>query len=126
MSKSLDSTAIQIILILAVAILIFVIYPQLNGEKEKPSETNYLYDTDPSCNDYIKGRLEPAKLDKLDKILLAEKKNSGLRLSLKELAAMAANDAIVMDAYARWRKCKDMMRSYHRVVYPDERSMVQQ
>jgi hypothetical protein len=125
MGKSLDTVIIQILLILAVAILIVVVYPRLKGRPHKPPDeittAYFVYDTDPQNNDFIRARLEVEQLKQLDRLLMVEKENSGLRLSNVELEKLTGNDQIIIDAYSRWRKCKDMMRSYHHSIYPDER-----
>ncbi len=84
-------------------------------------EIHYYYDTDPKNDKFIKGDLSKNKLKKFDKILMAEKENSGLRFSTAKVNQLTGNDNDLIDAYDRWRKCKEMRRSYHRTIYPDER-----
>ncbi len=87
------------------------------------SSRAYFYDTDPRNDEYIKGDLSQYQLRRLDRILMDEKRNGGLRLSNVRLQQLARNRPELIDAYERWRKCKDMYRSYHHCVYPDERSL---
>jgi len=87
----------------------------------EPDKIHYYYDSDPKCDKFIKGDLNHYKLKRFDKVLLAEKKNDGLRLSVPRLHQLTNNDNDLIDAYERWRKCKEMRRSYHRTIYPDER-----
>lgn len=82
-----------------------------------------IYDTDPRNDEYIKGGLPNAKLRRLDRILLKEKDLCGERLSSNELNEVARYDNELIEAYDRWRKVKDMRRSHHRVIYPDERNL---
>jgi hypothetical protein len=86
----------------------------------------FFYDTDATNNEYIKGDLNEWQLRKLDRILSEEKRLCGLRLSDLRLNELSSNNNQVTDAYDRWRKCKDMYRSYHKIVYPDERERVLQ
>lgn len=86
----------------------------------------FLYDTDPRNNEFIKADLDEKQLHQLDRILTEEKKMCGLRLSDLRLNELAANNNEIIYAYDRWRKCKDMYRSYHKIVYPDERQRVLQ
>jgi len=81
----------------------------------------FLYDTDPRNNDFIKANLQPKQLKILDQLLELEKKQSGLRLTPQDINKITRYNSEVKEAYDRWRKCKDMMRSSYRVVYPDER-----
>ncbi|MDZ7345245.1 MAG: hypothetical protein ONA69_00465, partial [candidate division KSB1 bacterium] len=73
-------------------------------------------------NEYIKGDLSTYELRRLDKILMEEKRNGGLRLSSQRLHQLARNNNDIIEAYDRWRKCKDMYRTFYHSVYPDERS----
>lgn len=87
------------------------------------SEKWIIYDTDPRNDTFIKGRLRYDEMLKLDRILLKEKNNNGMRLDISTLNEAAKYDQKLIDAYDRWRKCKDMRRSYHRSIYPDEREL---
>lgn len=82
-----------------------------------------IYDTDPRCDSFIKGRLAYRELLRLDGVLRAEKRNDGMRLDSATLNEIARYEPKIIDAYDRWRKCKDMRRSHHRSIYPDERRL---
>jgi len=82
-----------------------------------------IYDTDPRNDEFIKGSLSPGKMRRLDHVLLKEKNNDGLRLSTDRLNELTQYDNEIIEAYNRWRKCKDMRRSHHHVIYPDERHL---
>jgi len=86
--------------------------------------SGYIYDTDPQNNAYIIGSLSAQQLEMLDKILEHERYNNGLRLVKYELEIIADNNAELITAYLRWRKCKDLMRSYGKAVYPSERKFL--
>ncbi|MBN1479857.1 hypothetical protein EH223_18280 [candidate division KSB1 bacterium] len=90
---------------------------------QEVSERWIIYDTDPRNDTFIKGRLRYGELLILDRILMKEKSNNGLRLDSTTLNEAAKYDPKIIDAYDRWRKCKDMRRSYHRSIYPDEREL---
>lgn len=80
-----------------------------------------LYDTDYQNNEYIVGELKGRKLYVFDKLLMVEKKACGIRLPYERVEMVVDGDQDIIDAYKRWRICKDMRRSFHRIVYPDER-----
>jgi hypothetical protein len=88
-----------------------------------PSPSHFIYDTDSKNNVYIKTNLHPQLLRTLDKVLEKEKENSGLRLTDVDLNKISQYNNEVNEAYNRWRKCKDMMRSNHHVIYPSERRL---
>ena len=90
---------------------------------QETPQTKYLYDSDYSNDNFIKGSLKDQQLKILDQILMKEKKESGLRLSEPELNKISENNNEINGAYSRWRKCKDMMRSSHHIIYPDERDL---
>ncbi len=115
--------AVRIALIFATLLLLVVVYIKFIQEGKQPPDPTmaYVYDTDPQNNEFIKGRLTRYQLKQLDTILMVEKKQCGLRLSNIDLNALTNRDQALIEAYNRWRKCKDMMRSHHRVIYPDER-----
>lgn len=92
---------------------------------ENAPKTNYLYDTDFKNDNFIKGPLTDQQLRILDQLLTKEKNDCGLRLSEADLNRISKNNNEINDAYTRWRKCKDMMRSSHHVIYPDERNLYQ-
>ncbi|MBN1465549.1 hypothetical protein JXA02_07300 [candidate division KSB1 bacterium] len=91
------------------------------------SQTNvewFVYDTDPRNDDFIKGNLNQRDMRILDRVLMQEKNlNNGMRLDSTTLNEHANYDPQIIDAYDRWRKCKDMRRSYHKSIYPDERRL---
>ena len=116
-------TALLLLVVMAFAVLGMDCFDALK-KKASPAPTtkpNYIYDTDPRNDDFIRGTLSAAKLNILDKVLLKEKKQGGLKLSNTELNSITKYDQEIIDAYGRWRKCKNMMRSSHHVIYPDER-----
>ncbi len=82
-----------------------------------------IYDTDPRNDTFIKGRLTDRELKKLDAVLLKEKANEGMAFDNITLEELAKYDPKIIEAYWRWRKCKDMRRSYHKTIYPDERQL---
>jgi hypothetical protein len=92
-----------------------------NSEKKKKIEIKFIYDTYPPNNNYIIGDLDEEELKILDQIIEEEKRLCGLRLTIKDLNILSANNSKINDAYYRWRKCKDLMRSSGRVIYPSER-----
>ena len=125
---------IAISLLLSVTISVFVAYPVYKfldnkwpGQRKKPSHDQhqyyFVYDTDSKNDVYIKSNLHPQLLRILDRVLEKEKKNSGLRLTDVELNKITSYNNEVNEAYNRWRKCKDMMRSSHHVIYPSERDL---
>jgi hypothetical protein len=101
-----------------------VVLGALAWEKVKKTEDGgnaAYYDTDPGNDAYIKGELTGEHLRILDRVLREEKRKGGLRLSRADLKKLAGSHPEVLEAYVRWRYCRDMMRSHHRTVYPDER-----
>jgi hypothetical protein len=95
------------------------------GTKPQPPDpSTFFYDTDRTNDLYIKGTLSVGELARLDAILEHEKASGGLRLSHQDLGSLSDNNYALMDAYARWRKCKDLMRTTTHVVYPSERKYV--
>ncbi len=107
-----------------------VVFPRITrvftlmcGGREQVTEEWIVYDTDPRNDTFIKGRLTYRFLKRLDYILMKEKANEGMRLDSAILNELAQYDPKLIDAYDRWRKCKDMRRSYHRTIYPDERQL---
>ncbi|HPI72561.1 MAG TPA: hypothetical protein PK843_10115 [bacterium] len=77
------------------------------------------YDTDPSNNRYIIGGLKAQQLKKLDRVLEFDKRNGYLNETTLE--RLADSDEDVVQAYYRFLKCKNLMRSTNTVIYPDER-----
>ncbi len=90
---------------------------------KRASQEWIIYDTDPLNDQFIKGTLKQNKMKKFDRILMQEKREGGGRLSNQELNELTKYDNELIEAYNRWRKCKDMRRSHHRVIYPDEREL---
>jgi|GEM_PF-3236153 len=84
---------------------------------------NHFYDTDPQNDAYIKDSLSMNQLVILDQILEYEKEKCGLRLTWFSLRRLTGGDQKLTDAYIRWRKCKNLMRSSGRVIYPSERAL---
>ncbi len=115
---------IFLFIIVLCGILAFYIYQKYSVSADTTdSAVQHTYDTDPGNDAYIKGHLTHKQLKILDKILLVEKKHYGTELPPAEVNKICRYDAEVMKAYKRWTRSKNMMRSYHRVVYPDERKM---
>lgn len=77
------------------------------------------YDTDPSNNRYIIGGLRVQQQKKLDRVLEFDKRNGYLNETTVE--RLADSDDDVIQAYYRFLKCKNLMRSTNTVIYPDER-----
>ncbi len=77
------------------------------------------YDTDPSNNRYIIGGLKNKQLERLDRVLEHDKRNGYLNDTTVE--RLADSDKDVVQAYYRFLKCKNLMRSTNTVIYPDER-----
>ncbi len=117
----LDSYSFRIAILFATVLVLVVAVKKRHNGGSIPAPAHAIYDTDPACNRYIKADLSREQLQKLDKILLAEKRNHGERLPMSQVLAIATNDQAVAEAYMRWRKCADMMRGSNHVVYPDER-----
>jgi len=84
-----------------------------------------IYDTNPQNDSFIKGTLTARQLAQFDKILEFEKSQTGMRITQEQLKELAANDLDLYDAYNRWRRCVDMMRSTHHTIYPSERHLYQ-
>lgn len=80
-----------------------------------------IYDTNQENNAFIIGSLTAPKLKKLDIVLLKEKKECGLQLRPQVVDMMVDGDQAVIEAYARWRICKNLSRSVGWSIYPDER-----
>lgn len=129
--RSSEKKKVNPVLIMAVmaivAIALFKFTPiksTVLGLLDRKPKTIFLYDTDLQNNNHIKGELRNDQLLILDRILLEEKAQCGLRLNSLRVKELAKNKEEIINAYERWRKCKDMYRSYHRVVYPDERQRI--
>lgn len=81
----------------------------------------FIYDTDYQNNDFVIGSLTTRQLIGLDVVLMEEKKKCGLRLESSRVKMMVDGDHEVVQAYDRWRHCKNFKRSFHYSIYPDER-----
>jgi len=81
-----------------------------------------IYDTDPRNDRYIKGSLTIEQLQTLDRLLNEEYRNGGNRLQGDRVRQLSRGDRLVAQAYGRWRKCHDLMRTSNYVIYPAERS----
>ncbi len=82
---------------------------------------NFVYDTDPKNDRFIKGKLNAKQMRLLDRVLDEEERHGGMRLSGGEVRELAGDEKLVLEAYDRWRRCCNLMRSEDRVVYPSER-----
>ncbi|MBN2411296.1 hypothetical protein JXQ31_06355 [candidate division KSB1 bacterium] len=122
MAESTKGTEFRIVfvfIILAAAYFGYQKYFKPAGINSHNSQI--IYDTDPKNDKFIKGQLTSQQLLQLDKILELEESQGGMRLSVKDLKRTAKDDRALYEAYTRWRKCKDMMRSKHRTIYPGDR-----
>lgn len=120
-SKKNSTNAIAIVILIGLAILAvrngWIPWNEVRNETISP-----IYDTDPANDNFIKGDLKIAQLKILDRILAREQKNDEMRLSNELVKELSNNDKDVIEAYAKWRKCYDLMRSRHHVVYPNQRA----
>ena len=122
MAKQTETLAVWIAVIVSMVFLFVFVRPKVIDKNRDDIPPKYfIYDTDPDNDQFIQGQLEVHQLKALDAILEIEREKCGLRLPMVELDALAKNDRGLVDAYQRWRKCKDMMRSNHHVIYPSER-----
>ncbi|MBN2355700.1 hypothetical protein JXO59_06275 [candidate division KSB1 bacterium] len=119
-SKSSATTTILIVVMIALIILA-IRMDWIPWNEANDSTFSPIYDTDSANDRFIKGELGPAQLKALDRILVQEQKNDEMRLSNEVARQIAKNDKAVIEAYGRWRKCYDLMRSRHHVVYPNQR-----
>lgn len=90
--------------------------------KPGSSQENVIYDTDPKNDRFIKGKLNAKQMKVLDKVLQEEERNGGMRLSGGQVRELSGDEKLVIEAYDRWRRCCNLMRSEYRVVYPSERA----
>jgi len=126
MAVSSKGTEFRIVIIFVVLILAYFGYQKyLQPVQQKGKRGQLIYDTNQQNDKFIKGNLNSQQLAQFDKILELEKAQSGFRLSAKDLKRTAKDDKALYEAYSRWRKCKDMMRSNHRTIYPSERKYFQ-
>jgi hypothetical protein len=86
---------------------------------DKGGAVDYYYDTDPANNRYIIGNLQAKQLAQLDRVLDSDQEYG--RLDEAALRRVAGNDRQVVEAYYRFLKCSNLMRSSNHVVYPAER-----
>jgi len=122
MAGSSKGTEFRIVFVFVILVAAYFGYQKyLRPVNTNKQRSHMIYDTDVKNDKFIKGELGAQQLIKLDKILELEKSSGGLRLSVKDLKRMAKDDMALYDAYSRWRKCKDMMRSKHRTIYPSDR-----
>lgn len=129
--KSSEKKKVNLFFILTVTAMVALalfkfssIKTKIYGLLDPKQKTVFLYDTDPRNNDFIKGELNQQQMLVLDRILMEEKALCGLRVNSLRVNELAKNKSEIIDAYDRYRKCKDMYRSYHRTVYPDERQRI--
>ena len=87
-------------------------YPAMRGSGR--------YDTDPLNDLYIAGQLDNKQLKQLDEVLKYDKA-VGQPLSRTMLNRLSGNDKKIEQAYERFLRCKNLMRSTNKVIYPDER-----
>jgi len=126
MAVSSKGTEFRIVIIFVALILAYFGYQKyLQPVQQKGKRGQLIYDTNQQNDKFIKGNLNSQQLVQFDKILELEKAQSGFRLSAKDLKRTAKDDKALYEAYSRWRKCKDMMRSNHRTIYPSERKYFQ-
>ena len=91
----------------------------------EPTPAVYIYDTDTSNNNYIKGTLSEQELDVFDNLLEYERSLCGPKLPREDVEKYSTNDQDIFDAYYRWRRCKELLRSKSHTVYPSERHLVE-
>ncbi len=124
MAESSKGTEFRIVFVFVILVAAYFGYQKYlkPGQIITQSQTGkIIYDTDPKNDKFIKGQLSSQQFIQLDKILELENSQGGLRLSVKDLKRTANDDMALYEAYSRWRKCKDMMRSKHRTIYPSDR-----
>ena len=81
----------------------------------------FIYDTNKENSDFVIESLKVNKLMLLDKVLMVEKEDCGLRIGDSRVRTMIDGDQEVFDAYARWRIIFNLSRSQDHTIYPDER-----
>lgn len=99
----------------------FILQKNNISSGEKNQNVVYMYDTDPQNDAFIKGRLTRQQMQILDKILMLEKKQNGMKCAPADVNQISRYDKELIEAYQRWTNCKNMRRSYHHVLYPNER-----
>ncbi len=124
MAKGSKGVEFRIVLFFLVLVLGYLGYQKYGIPLQTiGTKQSNIYDTQAENDAYIKANLSKKQLSTLDRLLLQEKKDGGLRLSTKTLAKMTNGDVELEQAYLRWRKCREMMRSNHHTIYPDERHL---
>ena len=81
----------------------------------------FIYDTNKEYSDLVIASLKVNKLMTLDKLLMIEKAECGLRISDVRVNTIVDGDQQVIDAYACWRYIYNLRRSHDHTIYPDER-----
>lgn len=122
--KKQGSTFTVIIVVMILLIVIAVRLGWISWNHIPQFTASPIYDTDPANDRFIKGDLTPKQLKLLDRILDEEQKNNQRRLANDIVKQLAKNDRAVIEAYARWRKCHDLLRSRYQVVYPNQRKFI--
>ena len=119
--KALEPIDIRIAILFA-TVLVFVIAlskysPQIGGGASYYSGK---YDTDPNNDRYIKGDMTPLQIKIFNRVLCAEKKQNGKKVSIQKIRKIAGykNYETIQAAYKRWRECKDLNRNKDYVIYP--------
>lgn len=122
MFKSLDKFIVGLMLFCIVGATGYLLLKKTRVKSQKSAVmADFVYDTDQKNNLYIQGSMSQSQMRVFDAILEYEKTRGGVEISRNELLGIAKNDLALIDAYRRWRDCKDMMRSHYRTVYPSER-----
>jgi hypothetical protein len=124
MSKGMDSGAMKM-----AAVFLLVAAAGFYGVKkgyipklwDKQPTVSPIYDTDPKNDGYIKSSMTYEQMALLDHILNEEYRNGGQRIAGDRVRQLARGDKLVIQAYGRWRKCRDLMRSSNHIIYPIER-----
>ncbi len=124
MAKGSKGVEFRIVLFFLVLVLGYLGYQKYGIPLQAIGTSHFIiYDTQAENDAYIKANLSKKQMSTLDRLLLKEKKDGGLRLSTKTLSNMTHGDVELEQAYLRWRKCREMMRSKHHTIYPDERHL---
>ncbi len=92
---------------------------------EEQSTIVYIYDTDPSYNNIIKGGLGERQFPVFDNLLEKERLECGEKLPDTDVQRYSNGNQMIIEAYLRWRKCKELMRSNTRTIYPSERHLIE-
>jgi hypothetical protein len=122
MFKSLDKFIVGLMLFCLAGTAGYLLLKKNKAKSFQPILiSKFIYDTDQKNNLYVQGSMSVSQMTLFDSILEYEKTQGCAELSWNDLAKIAHNDLALIEAYHRWRECKDMMRSHHRIVYPSER-----